>query len=241
MSQALTRTSNQNHFLAGLRAVSPLLLGVFPFATVSGVAASAAGLSVFEAFFMSIGIFAGASQLASVQLIADQANALVIVLTAVVINARMAMYSASIAPHFWKMARPARAILSYFLTDQAYAVSITRYHQEPALTPRDKASYYIGAGFALWLTWQVGTGLGLVLGAQVPASWSLDFAIPLTFMALVMPAIRTTPALAAAVAAVALAVAAYGLPYNLGLLVAALGGILTGVVAETLGQRETGS
>ena len=231
MTPTAPRRVAQGQFLAGLRAISPILLGIFPFATISGVAAGEAGLSLAQAFAMSVGIFAGASQLASVQLIRDHANGLVIVLTAIVINLRMAMYSASIADHFRRYSLPVRAFLSYFLTDQAYAVSITHFQRDEA----GKGWYYFGAAIAPWTVWQLGTAMGLLLGASVPPSWSLDFAIPLTFIALVMPNIRNRASASAAMAAVLLAVAAHGLPYNLGLLTAAIGGI--GVGMRTGGYR----
>ena len=116
------------------------------------------------------------------------------------------------------------------LTDQAYALSIIRYNERPQQPA--KHWFFFGASVGLWVTWQLGTIVGVLVGAQVPASWSLDFAIPLTFIAVTVPAIKGRRELIVAAVSVAIAVAAAGLPYNLGLIVAALVGVLVGLVLE---------
>lgn len=223
--------------LAGIRAIAPILLGVVPFATISGIAAVEAGLPPWLAQFMSVFVFAGAAQLATVQLISENAAALVIVLTAVVINLRFVMYSASLAPHLQRVARWKRALLTYLLTDQAYAISITRFTQGAPL--RHKGWYYGAPALLMWSVWQVGTAAGILVGAQVPPEWGLDFAIPLTFLALVVPALRDRASGAAAAAAFVTAVLAYPLPFNLGLLVGALVGITVGLATERAAPTPT--
>ena len=118
------------------------------------------------------------------------------------------------------------------LTDQAFAVSITRYDQ--GVDPDYKRWFFLGGALSLWTTWQVTTGAGVVLGASVPASWSLDFAIPLVFLALLVPAVKVRPSLAAAAVAGLVAVAAHDVSYNLGLIIGAVSGIAAGVAAERL-------
>ncbi len=158
------------------------------------------------------------------------APAAVIIATGLVINARHVMYSAALAPHFsefplsWRLAGP------YILTDQAFAISITRY--ENVAEPHYKRWFFFGAGMTLWALWQTTTTLGVLLGAQVPSSWNLDFAIPLVFISLLIPTVRTRPALVAAVVAGVLAVVARDMPNATGLLVAAAAGIAAGVVTE---------
>ena len=123
-------------------------------------------------------VFAGAAQLAGLQLIGAGAPAIVTILTAWMINLRFTLYSASLAPHFKGQSTRWKALLAYLLTDQAYAVSIIEFENR-----KDKPGkhwFYFGAAVGLWLTWQVGTALGVFLGTQVPVSWSLDFAILLT-------------------------------------------------------------
>ncbi|WP_418285308.1 AzlC family ABC transporter permease [Halorubrum sp. DTA46] len=216
---------------AGVRDVSPLMLGIVPFALVAGIAAVDAGLSLVEAVGMSVIVFAGASQLAALDLLGSNAPLAVVVGTAVIINVRMVMYSASIAPHFSRYARRTRATLAYFLTDQAYALSVAEFAENEA---RTRWRYYLGAAASLWLVWQVGTIAGVVLGAGVPDEWGLTFAVPLVFLALLVPAMKDRPTIGAGVAGGVVAVAAAGLPLNLGLLAGAVVGILAGLVTEAI-------
>lgn len=217
-------------FLAGLRDVAPMMLGVAPFAMVTGVAAVGVGLGPGEAIGMSALVFAGASQLAGIALLGQGASFAVIMLTTFMINLRMAMYSASLAPWLRSLRPGTRLALAYLMTDQAYAFSILRYRREPADFPR--RDYYLGVAAPLWVLWMTATAAGALAGAQVPPSWQLDFAIPLTFLALLAPAVRDRPGLLAAVVGGALALALDGLPYNLGLVIASLSGIAAGTVSE---------
>jgi len=220
---------SRSAFLAGVRDVAPMILGVAPFGTITGVAAVGAGLTPGEAIGMSLLVFAGASQLAGIALIGQGAPAAVIVLTTFMINLRMAMYSASLSVFVRALRVGTRVGLAYLMTDQAYAFSVLRYRREPEIPRRD---YYLGVALPLWITWQVATAAGALAGAQVPPGWQLDFAIPLTFLALLAPAVRDRPGLAAAIVGGGLALALRGLPYNLGLVVASLAGIATGTMLE---------
>lgn len=218
-------------FSTGVRDSLPLLLGIVPFALVAGVAAAEAGLSTIQALGMSVFVFAGASQLAALDLLGSNAPLAVVVLTAAVINLRMLMYSASIAPHFRATAGRVRAVLAYFLTDQAFALTVARYDVEDT----GQRWYYLGLSLALWSVWQVGTVVGVVVGAGVPDEWGLEFAVPLVFLALLVPALKDRESLAAGATAGVAAVAGAGLPLNLGLVVAAVVGVLAGMVTEAWG------
>ncbi|MFC4245901.1 AzlC family ABC transporter permease [Natribaculum luteum] len=214
---------------AGVRDALPLLLGVVPFALVTGIAAAEAGLTSGQAVGMSLLVFAGASQLAALELLGETAPIVVVVGTAVVINLRMLMYSASIAPYFADYRQRTRAFLAYFLTDQAYAMAIAEYGDED---DRDERSYYLGVAASIWAVWIVGTFVGVVVGAGVPESWGLSFAVPLVFLAILVPAMKSRPRTVAAAVGGIVAVVAAGLPFNLGLLVGALSGIAAGVLSE---------
>jgi len=215
----------------GIWDVSPLLLGIVPFGLVAGIAAVNAGLSLSQALGMSVIVFAGASQLAALDLIGRDAPLSVIVLTAVVINLRMLMYSASIAPHFRSFSNRTKATLAYVLTDQAYAISIADYR---SASTTDRVAYYLGVALTLWVVWQVTTVLGVVLGTGVPDAWGLEFAVPLVFLALLVPAMEDGPTTVAGILGGTVAVVATGLPLNLGLLVGATVGIAAGLVAESV-------
>ena len=219
----------------GLRDVAPLLLGVAPFGVVAGATAVDAGLSPLQAVGLSVVVFAGASQLAAIELLGDNAALLVVVATGVVINLRMLMYSASIAPHFRPFRARWKAVCSYVLTDQAYALSVARYTGAGAdLDPAARRRYYLAAGGSLWMVWQVCTLVGIVVGARVPPAWGLEFAVPLVFLSLLIPATTSWPKLVAAAVGggVAVAGAVLAIPLNLGLIAGGVAGVVAGVLAD---------
>ena len=222
--------SSANSFWAGVRAELPLLIGVFPFGMIYGALALNAGLSPAAAQLMSSIVFAGSSQFAAAQLIHEAAPGLVIVVTIAMINLRHMLYSASIAPYLKELPVRWKSLLGYLLTDEAYAATIMHYQQQGATS----ASHWflLGAGLALWTTWQLSSALGIFLGTSLPASWPLDFALPLTFIAMLVPALKDRPVITAALASGLIALLAYSLPYKLGLILAAVVGIAVGVLLE---------
>ncbi len=222
-------------FFAGVKATLPLQIGVLPFALITGTALATADMPTWLAHAFSLVVFAGAAQLAMVELINQKAAGGIIILTALLINLRFIMYSAAIAPYLRYTPTRIRAWVAYLLTDQAYALSIVHYDQTPP-NPRQHW-FYFGSALTLWTCWQIGTSIGIYLGAALPDSWSLDFAIPLTFLGLVFPLIRNRPGwLAGAVAGVG-AVLGHGLPYNLGFLGAVLLGAVAAVAVEGRGDQ----
>jgi predicted branched-subunit amino acid permease len=228
-------------FRAGARAALPILLGLAPFALVSGVAAVRTGLSPVQAMGLSVVVFAGASQLAALDLLGRDASLGVIVVTAAVINLRLLMYSASIAPHFRTFAARWKAVCAYLLTDQAYAVSLARFDAgaddgaSGADAPAEKRAFYLGIAATLWAVWQIGTAAGIALGAGVPDRWGLEFAVPLVFLAVLVPALVDRATVAAGVVGGGVALAGAGLPLNLGLLAGASVGIAAGMAVEGAG------
>ncbi len=206
------------------------MIGVFPFGLIYGALALSAGLSPAAAQMMSSIVFAGSSQFAVAQLVRDAAPTVVIVVTIAMINLRHMLYSASMAPYVRDLPVRWKSLLAYLLTDECYAATVTHY-QEQGLTPTSHW-FFFGAGIALWTTWQVSSALGIFLGAALPASWPLDFALPLTFIAMVIPVLRDRPAVAAAASAGIVGVLAYALPYRLGFILAALVGIGAGMLLE---------
>lgn len=222
--------NNQNSFWAGVRAELPLLIGVAPFGMIYGVLALNAGLAPAPAQMMSSIVFAGSAQFITAQLIRDTVPGLVIVLTIAVVNLRHMLYSASVAPYVRALPVRWKVLLSYLLTDEAYAVSIIHYEQKG--TKPTGHWFFLGAGLTLWTSWQLSTAAGILLGTTLPEAWPLDFALPITFIALIMPALKDRPAIAASLSAGMVALLAYKLPYKLGLMLAGLLGILIGTWLE---------
>lgn len=221
---------DRSAFRAGLRAASPVLLGVIPFGLVTGVAMVAGGIPPFEAIIFSLIAFAGASQLAATQLLGTAAPVAIVLVTAFFVNLRFVMYSASMRSHLAGLPLRWRLGLGYMLSDNAYALCITRYTQHPV--EPGKHWYCLGAALPIWLAWQAATLLGVLAGAAVPHAWKLDFAAPLAFIAMSVPLLRDRAMVAAALAAGITVTAAHPLPMKLGLVLAALAGITAGLLAE---------
>jgi predicted branched-subunit amino acid permease len=218
------------HFFSGVRACLPVLPGVAAFGAISGVAMVGAGLSPWLAVLMSVVVFAGTAQLAALQLLAAGAPLGVIFLAGLILNLRFMLYSLSISPHLQDLRPRARWLAGYFLSDNGYAHTIARIASQP--TAPGHAEYFMGACAAIWVTWETATMAGIVVGAGIPATWSLEFVVILTFTALAVASIRDGAAAAAALAAGATAIVAVDLPFRLGLIAAAIAGIAAGVIAD---------
>lgn len=223
------------HFAAGLRAGLPFLLVLIPFSMLFGVLAVEAGLELGQTMAMTALVIAGASQFTAIQLISDNAPLLVVLVTALAVNLRMAMYSASLAPHLGKAPLWQRALIAYTLVDQTYGTSIAYFQERPGLGLRDKLAFYTGAVLAVCPLWYIFTYVGAVAGAAIPEEFALDFAVPITFLALVAPQLKSLAHVSAALVSVVLALALAWIPFSLGLLIAAFFAMLTGAAVETWG------
>ncbi len=219
-------------FIAGVRGTLPILIGVIPFAMITGVAAASVGLTFFETLGMSVLVFAGASQLVVFQLMSTGSPWIIMVLTAWVVNLRFTMYSATLAPYLQKLSTARKALLAYMLSDQAFGISLS--HFVGTKEEIDHRWYYFGSALLIWVAWQISAIIGSLLGSLVPASWGFDFAFPLSFTALMFAALRDRPTVVAALTGGIIAVLAKGLPYNIGLVLATFLGIAAGYFVENL-------
>ncbi len=215
-------------FREGALEVLPIVAGIIPFGLVAGAAAVDAGLGIEGGMALSLLVFAGASQLAAIDLLARDAPLLVILLTVGVINLRMAMYSASLAPRLAHVPLLQRMVAAYFLVDQAYALTIMRIDRAPSRPHR--MAYYAGVAAPLWINWQLMTAVGALLGSTIPDWLPLEATIPLVFLAMLVPAITDRATLAAALVSGVVATLAAALPNNAGLLVGAFSGIAVGTL-----------
>ena len=226
----MAASTNMDSFWKGFREACPLIPGMVPFAMIYGVSAMSAGLGPVKSWLMSLLVFAGASQLAALQLHVEGAPVAVMVATVLAVNLRFIMYSASLAPHFSGRPLWLRLLVSQNLTDLAYARSIAVFAR--GYDDLKKGWYFMGSASLIWLVWQGGTLAGVLLGAELPKDLEFGFAVPLTFMAILTPVLVDRPSLAAALVAGLAALLLNWLPYNLGLIVAALCGIFTGYLLE---------
>ena len=220
-------TSPARELGAGLKAALPLALSIVPFMAVFGVLMHAGGFSPLIAQAMSVLVFAGA-QLVAAQMVLAGAPGLFIVATVTTLNVRHTLYSASIAPYLRHLPLGWRLVLAYLLTDETYLLSMRRFEDQSDHCEH-RHWFHLGAGLVVWLACQSSTALGSLLGAHVPAAWHLDFAATLTFLALLIPALRDRASRGAALAAGVCAVFAAGLPFNLGLLAATGLGLAVGL------------
>jgi 4-azaleucine resistance transporter AzlC len=216
--------------IVGAKGVAPILIGVIPFGLVAGAAVRQIGFGLAEAMGMSIIVFAGASQIAATTIFGSGAPLWVALLTALVINARMFIYSVSIAPHFSEATAKQRPFLGYLLVDQNYtSTMMDGRHREDV----DVIWYYVGGGGALWIVWQISSIAGALLGPFIPPSWGLEFVVPLVFLAMLAPAIKDRTAVGVAlVTGGAAAVLVPLLPMQSGLIVAILLGMVYGAVID---------
>ena len=220
--------NSQESFLAGVRDVAPALVGNVPFGIIVGVTAVSVGFEPVTIIAMSGLMFAGAAQLAMIDLLGEAAPLAIVVLTGLVVNLRYVMYSATISQYFNDYGPRWRSIIAAFLLDITFAMSVTKLDEDSTV---EAAPYYIGVGIPLWLTWVSATAAGALLGAGVPGSWHLEFAIPLVFLGLLAPAVDDQATAVAGIVAGLVAVALVDVPFNVGLLGGALAGILAGAFA----------
>ena len=171
-------------FLNGIIDVLPLLIPVVPFGIILGAIGIELGFSVLETFATSLIIFGGASQIVFLQLFSGGASSIITITSTFVVNSRHLLYGASLSEYLNKLSIVWKIILSYLLTDQAYAVSNIFFEKN---RDNDLKHYYLlGSGFILWFVWQIFTFVGIFLGSIVPEELGLSYTIPLTFISLLV-------------------------------------------------------
>lgn len=224
-------------FWAGFWASAPFVIIVIPFSTLFGVVARDAGLDVLQTMSMSVVVVAGASQFTALALLQDQAPVFIALFAALAVNLRMAMYSAALVPHVGHAPLGVRALMAYLMVDQAFAVAVRQYEDNPEMTGPAKVAFYFGCMVMICPWWYGCTLLGALVGQALPPILSLDFAVPVCFIALTAPLLRSMPHLVAALASVIGAVVFAWLPWSLGIIVAALFAMVAGAQAELFQRR----
>ncbi|AHC99834.1 AzlC family ABC transporter permease [Leisingera methylohalidivorans] len=231
-------TTTKSAFWKGFRDSAPFIFMASPFGFLFGVLAAEAGLIVPEAFAFSLAVFAGAAQFTALQLMQENAPLIIILISALAVNLRMAMYSASLTPYLGDAPMWQRALAAYFMVDQSYALSIVKFETEPELTAPQRMAYFLGTNGIVAPAWVIATAFGALVGTRIPDSWGVDFVLPLAFLAMIGPMLRTPAHIAACFVAVATALPAAALPYNLGLIVAGIAGMIAGAQAELWLERQ---
>ena len=222
-------------FKQGVLEELPLQLGVFPFGIIYGVTAIESGLTFFQALLMSSIIFGGASQIAFVQMLSNSTPFGVILTTVGAINSRHLLYSISMVEYLNKLSVSWRITLAYLLTDEAYAVSIRKFINYS----NNSIFHYhlLGTGITLFVSWQISTLFGVLIGNDLPEFLDLQFIIPLTFIAIIVPMIKSKSTFLTVITAGISALIIKNLDINFWIILSGLFGILAGIFSSTLDKK----
>jgi len=232
-----TPSTARGEFVAGARSMVPFLLSAFPLGVIGGTLGLASGLSYLETFGLAMVVNSGTAQFIGFKLISEGAAGPVIVLTTLILSLRMLIYSTLLAPHVRELPQRWRLLLGFGLIDAVFFVAFDRIKgDEPA---RRKSMFYFGASAIMYVNWAVATVVGMIAGHLLPEDVrsGLDFPMTAVFLVVLASALAGWKIWTTAVSAGALAMLLLGLPYNLGLIVAALGGALVGYACEVVERR----
>lgn len=221
----------------GFREGAPFILVVIPFGLLFGVVATEAGFTGIQTMAFSSVVFAGAAQFAALQLMLDDAPMVIVLATALAVNLRMAMYSASLALWLGEAPLWKRALIAYVNVDQSYAISINRFEDQPDLLLAQRIAFFFGVVTPVSVVWIIATGFGIWLGDSIPEWMALDFAVPICFLAIIAPMMRSLAHMVAAVTSIVVALVLAGLPFNFGLLIAAVVAMMVGAQIELVMSR----
>ncbi len=237
---AHTASENRHQFRMGLVKTLPLALGAVPFGLAYGVLAIQAGLTVPETMLMSFVVFAGASQFMAVVMIKAGAGIPLVVASTLLVNLRHLMMGLSISPYLSETTPRWQRILAFGMTDESYLTSVTHYRE--AGEGRANPHFMLGAGGSIYVAWGIASLVGALAGNAIsnPLQWGLDFAMPATFLTMLLPQVVSRRLAAVVVVSAVVATATYVLvPGKWYIIVAVVAATLTGVILETLAERRS--
>ena len=219
-------------FLKGIKDVSPLMIPVVPFGIIFGVLAIELGFNGYITMGMSIIIFGGASQIIFLQLFSAGASSLIILSSVGAVNSRHLLYGAVLSEHLSDLKLSWKIIISYFLVDQAFAVSNSYLKKN---NDKNKHFHLFGAGVTCWTIWQITTFVGVILGSVIPDKLGLTFAIPLTFLALLVNDFRKLVNFIVILVSGTIATLGYQIiPFKAYVIVASLSGLIVAFILTKL-------
>ncbi len=219
-------------FRDGVFSGLPFSLVLVPFGMLFGVVATEAGLNIFEVMAFSVLVIAGAAQLSAVSLMSENAPVLIVLAISLAVNLRMGLYSAALVPTFGKLPLWKRSLACYWLFDQPFALTSLDLKKNPNRSVDERLGFFFGVGIPLSIFWYSATFIGAYLGEFFPTNIGLDYAIAATFLSLIAPLLRSPAHLAAAFVSVLGTLLLQSLPFNTGLLIAALAAMLVGAEIE---------
>ena len=225
-------TDGVTPFKLGMKKGFPFMFVVAPFALLFGVVGTEAGLNIFEVMAFSVAVVAGAAQFTAVQLLSENVPTVIALLSALAVNLRFAMYSASLTPYLGEAPLWKRASVAYLLVDQAYALSATEYEVQTQWNVNQRLAFFFGGVFVVVPFWYVGTLVGALVGSAIPPEFALDFALPICFLAMIGPSLRSLAHVGAAFTAAIMSILFAWMPHSLGILAAGLIAMIVGAEIE---------
>ncbi|MEO1638035.1 MAG: AzlC family ABC transporter permease [Pseudomonadota bacterium] len=237
MTTSTANPGTRSAYWAGFRDGAPFILMAVPFSVLFGVVATDAGLTLAQAMGFTVLVIAGAAQFAAVQLMVENASIALVLLAALAVNLRMAMYSASLVPYLGPAPLWKRACIAYLNFDQTYITAIARYEARPEMTVPERVAYFFGVATPIAPIWMSMTLVGALVGKAIPEAWALDFIMPIMFLAMVAPMLKSLAHVSAAAVSVSVGLLLVGLPSGTGLLIAAGAAMLTGALVEIWQER----
>ncbi len=230
--QAADMRQTRRAFWRGFVAALPLQLATLPFGLIFGIVAVETGLDPSQIAGFALIVLAGASSLVAMELIQEQAPALIVIAAGAMVNLRMAMYSAALVPHWQGAGWRPRLAAGYMLNDQTYTISLKAYQEGRLPSLPERIAYFFGSGCCTIPGWCLPVVVGVALGTQIPPEWGLEMAAPALFLALAAPLIRTPAHMVAFTVAMAAALPAAALPQGVGVIAASIVGIGAGMTAR---------
>ena len=215
----------------------PFIFVVLPFALLFGVVGTEAGLNIVEVMAFSIVVVAGAAQFTAVSLLSENVPTIIALLSSLAVNLRFAMYSASLTPYLGEAPLWKRASVAYLLVDQAFALSAVEFEKQTTWNVNQRLAFFFGGVFLVVPFWYVGTLVGALVGSAIPPEFALDFALPICFLAMIGPSLRTFAHVGAAFTASVMSIAFAWMPHSLGILAAGLLAMIVGAEIERRSER----
>ena len=228
----MSSTTRKSAFWEGVQAGAPFLLIGGPFAVLFGLVATEAGLTIAQTMSMTVLVIAGAAQFTAVQLMSDSAPVWAVLVASLAVNLRMAMYSASLQPHLGTATLRQRLLASYVNVDASFALGMLEFEERPERPVSEKIAFFVGTMAMMTPLWVIGTYAGAIAGDALPETLSVDFAMPIMFLALTAPMLKSLAHLGAAATSVVAALTLSGLPSGIGILFAGLLAMMVGAEIE---------
>lgn len=171
----------KDEFVFGVKRALPVIMGYMPVGFALGVMAANEGLSPLQMGLMSVFVYAGSAQFIAVDMLGSGISYAAIIATTFLVNLRHFLFSASLAPYFREIKQRLIPLISFFITDESFAVSITDAKQKPL-----SHTYYFSLYITAYAGWVLSTIMGTTFGSLIPNTKALgfDFALPGMFLAL---------------------------------------------------------